>query len=813
MASLLYRLGKASFRHWGRVMLTWLVVLVAVGGFAAAFSKPMVDSFTIPGIPSEEAADLQSELFPDTQDAFDAATVNVVVAAPEGESLLDEPYATATTDLVAALGEGPQAPEALSTEEGRAAVNPVVTLEQQQATGQGGGQGGGGPGQQSQDDPTNAMAAAAAFSPVSADGRIGVITYEFDVDAVTDVDAESQEYVLEAMDTARDSGLTVEANGQGMQEFAPPGGAAELIGVAIAVLVLLITFGSAIAAGLPILGAGVGVGLALTGITAATAFFDLGSTTPTLALMIGLAVAIDYSLFILARYRTELEHYGEENREEALGIAVGTAGSAVVFAGLTVLIALSALAVVRIPFLTSMGLAAAAAVLIAVLVALTLLPALLGMIKSWTFRGQVRRYEPTRDERGRVLNNGVRWARVVGRRPLLAVAVVVIGLGAIAVPLKDLYLAFPTDSTAAPDTTQRQASDLITEGFGPGREAPFSIVVDARDLSADERRQAYTDVATWAAGQDGVVGVFDPAALAAQQAEAQQGQDGAGTDGGAAGQDVGGTSLVLIPSFGPDDERTKDLLDALRDGESDIEQATGTDIGITGLTAITTDVSDRLTGALAPYLAIVVGLAFILLMIVFRSLLVPLTATVGFLLSVLATLGATVLFFQEGALGLFDGQPIVSFMPIFLIGVVFGLAMDYQVFLVTRMREAHAHGASPAAAVVDGFRNSARVVAAAAVIMTAVFAAFMLEDTAIIKMMGFGLASAVVFDAFVVRMVLIPGLMYLLGEKAWYLPRWLDRILPDVDVEGEKLDRPHLAGHYAEDDAAGADSKEPAPTA
>ena len=353
-----------------------------------------------------------------------------------------------------------------------------------------------------------------------------------------------------------------------------------------------------------------------------------------------------------------------------------------------------------------------------------------------------------------------------------------VGHGALALPLKDLYLAFPTDSTKSAETTQRQASDLLADAFGPGREAPFQIVVDGRDLPAAQRTDAFAAVVDWAAEQDGVSAVIDTAALQ-PPAESDQGP-------------AEGTQLLLLPSSGPDDPATKDLLEDLREGESAIESASGTDIGITGLTAITTDVSDRLTGALPLYLAVVVGLAFLLLMIVFRSILVPLTATLGFLLTVLATLGATVAVFQNGAFGIFDGQPIVSFVPIFVIGVVFGLAMDYQVFLVTRMREAHVHGASTHDAVVDGFRNSARVVAAAAVIMTFVFAAFVLEPDPVIKSFGFALAVAVLIDAFVVRMVLIPGLMYLMGEKAWYLPAWLDRLLPNVDVEGEKLERPHL---------------------
>ncbi|WP_300402454.1 MMPL family transporter [Nocardioides sp.] len=786
MATLLYRLGKHAYRRWPFFIAGWLVLMIAVGGFAAAFSKPTTDSFSIPGIPSEEAADLQAELFPGSKDAFDQATVNVVVAAPEGERIDQAPYADAITQLVSDIAAGPEIPEELTSTDGQAAINPVNALEARDASGGNGNANGGGRGANAPPADTDPAVGAAAFAPVSPSGRVGVITFSFDVDTITDVTPETQDAVLAAMDTAAESGLTVAANGQGMGDFSGPGGTAELIGIGLALLVLVLTFGSLVAAGLPIVAAIWGVGLGLAGVTGMSAFFDLSSSAPLLATMIGLAVGIDYSLFILARYRGELDH--TDDRAEAVGRAVGTAGSAVVFAGLTVLIALSALSVVRIPFLTIMGLAAAVTVLLAVLVALTLLPAILGLMKSKAFGGQVRKYRPKREADNKILNNGVRWARLIGRRPLAAVLLVVIGLGALAIPLKDLYLAFPTDSTASPDTTQRQASDLLADAFGPGREAPFQIVVDGRDVAQGQRDGAFADVVAWAEEQDGVSAVIDTAAL----------QDPASAPEGP----VEGTQLLLLPESGPDDPATKDLLQQLRDGEDGIESATGTDIGITGLTAITTDVSDRLTGALPLYLAVVVGLAFLLLMIVFRSILVPLTATFGFLLTVLATLGATVAVFQQGALGIFEGQPIVSFVPIFVIGVVFGLAMDYQVFLVTRIREAHVHGESTADAVVDGFRNSARVVAAAAVIMTFVFAAFILEPDPVIKSFGFALAVAVLVDAFVVRMVLIPGLMYLMGEKAWYLPAWLDRILPDVDVEGEKLERPHLARPRDADDEA-----------
>lgn len=763
MATLFYRLGKSAYRRWPFFIAAWLVALVAVGTVAATMSKPMTDSFSIPGIPSEKAADLQAELFPNVTDAFDEASVNVVVAAPEGHSLDEPSYTKAVDSLVADLRALPQvAPDAPIT-------NPVDAAQsQRQAMLESG--------RQSGTPPDVAKANAAALSPLTPDARVGIISFQYDVETVADVEPATQEALLDVLEAARDNGLTAEANGAGTSAMSEPGASSELIGIAVALVVLLLTFGSLVAAGLPIITAMIGVALGLSGITAMTAFMDIGSSTPMLATMIGLAVGIDYTLFILARYRTELQH--TDDREEAIGVSVGTAGSAVVFAGLTVLIALCALAVVGIPFLTAMGLAAAATVLIAVLVALTLLPALLGMLKSKAFGGQVRKYRPRREPDGHIVNNGVRWARFVGRRPLAVALLVVVGLGALAVPLKDLHLAFPTDSTASVETTQRQASDLMAEAFGPGREGPLLVVVDATDVAEADRSAAIGEVTAWAADQQGVANAQVVA------------MNDAGT----------GAQIMITPTSGPDETATEDLLADLRDGQAGIEAETGTTTGVTGLTAITTDVSERLSDALPVYLAVVIGLAFLLLMVVFRSILVPLTATLGFLLSVLATLGATVAVFQEGAFGLMEGQPIVSFMPIFLIGVVFGLAMDYQVFLVTRIREAHVHGYPMKEAVVDGFRNSARVVSAAAAIMTAVFAAFMLQDEPIVKSMGFALAVAVVFDAFIVRMALIPAVLYLMGDRAWWLPTWLDRLLPNVDVEGESLDRPHLKGRSIEDE-------------
>ncbi|QLQ10315.1 MAG: MMPL family transporter [Nocardioidaceae bacterium] len=772
MASVLYRLGKTAYRRWPLFLLGWLVALVAIGGIATSLSKPMSDQFTMPGIESVEAADLQQELFPQAQ-AVDAATATIVVAAPEGSKLSEDPYATAVATLVADLRALERVPDdlvgPLETAAGmeQAVLAGVDEAEQAAKTAN------------KPFDREAALAAAqaqlAVGTPLSSDGRVGTIGFAFDVPEVTDVTTEMQDEVLAAMDTAREAGLTVEVFGSGMEQYGNEGAAAELIGIALALVILALTFGSLVAAGMPILTAGLGVGLGITGITALTAVLDVPSSTTALASMLGLAVGIDYALFILARFRGELDH--TDDRQEAMGVAVGTAGSAVVFAGLTVIIALVALTVVGIPFLTAMGLGAAGTVTVAVLVALTLLPALLGMLKSKAFGGTFRRYIPKREASGRILNNGVRWARFVGKAPVAWALLVVVVLGALAVPLKDLHLALPSDSTASTETSQRKAADLVTEAFGPGRLAPMVVVVDARDITDPAAQQlAFQQVTAWAAEQDDV----DNAMLASFN------------DNGA---------MVLIqPTYGPEDEKTENLLDALRTGEAAIEADTGVRLGVTGITAIQTDISAKLAGALPVYLAIVIGLAFLLLILVFRSILIPLTATLGFLLSVLATLGATVAIFQNGTFGWFPEQPIISFMPIFLIGIVFGLAMDYQVFLVTRIREAHVHGATFRESVVDGFRNSARVVTAAALIMTSVFAGFILMPDPIIQSMGFALAAAVIFDAFIVRMLLIPALMYLMKEKAWWLPTWLDKILPNVDIEGENLHRPHLADHYRDDE-------------
>ena len=708
MASFLYRLGRFAFRRRWIVVGLWLAILAAALAGAATLSGSTSDTFRIPGTPSQQAIDLLGERFP--QASAGGATARVVFAAPAGQRLTDVNNRAAVEQAVAQLKQSPQ----------------VASVSDPFQTG-----------------------------AVNPDGSVGFVqaTYQVPSAEVTD---QARGVLGRVVDRARAEGLTAEVGGDVLQ-LKPENSATEVIGVAVAAVVLVITFGSLLAAGLPLLTALLGIAIGVGAITAATGFVDLSSTAPILALMLGLAVAIDYALFIVSRYRHELA--AGRDPEEAAGRAVGTAGSAVVFAGLTVVIALAALWVVGVPFLTQMGLAAAGTVAIAVVIALTLLPALLGFV-GWRVVGR-RGRDPEAD--GGKPSFGTRWARAVARRPVAALLIAVIGLGAVAIPALSLRLGMPDDSTAAPASTQRKAYDMLAAGFGPGFNAPLTVVVDA---GAGSAKTAADQVAQKIRGLDDVAAVT-PAVI----------------------NPAGDTAVMtVIPKSGPSTAETQDLVRQIRQQDGTVP---GASIGVTGLTAINIDISDRLGDALLPYLAIVVGLAFVLLTLVFRSLLVPVKATVGFLLSIAATFGAVVAVFQWGwaadLLGVKQTGPIISFLPIFLVGIVFGLAMDYQVFLVTRMREEYVHGSAARQAVVNGFGHGARVVTAAAIIMISVFAGFILSPESIVKSIGFALGVAVLFDAIVVRMTIVPAVMTLLGRAAWWLPRWLDRALPNVDVEGEKL--------------------------
>jgi RND superfamily putative drug exporter len=508
----------------------------------------------------------------------------------------------------------------------------------------------------------------------------------------------------------------------------------------------------------------------MTAITTLASTLGLSDTTGTLATMLGLACGIDYAVFVVFRYREERAN--GHTTEEAAGLAVGTAGSAVVFAGLTVVIALAGLSVVGIPLLTKMGLCAAGAVVLAVLIALTLVPALLGF---WPRAVLSRRYKTTgRRIQGVAGNMGSRWAGFVLRHPWPVLFGTVVGLVVLALPALGLQLGQSGDEAKSTATTQRRAYDDLATAFGPGFNGPLTVVVDLTD--ADHPKAAAATVERRIAAVPGVVSV-SPVRF----------------------NSAGNTALfTAVPAEAPTSQKTVDLVHTIRDDRSTIEAAApGASFEVTGTTALNIDVAQKVSGALIPYLIVVVGLAVLLLLLVFRSIVIPIKAAVGFLLSVLAALGCVVAVFQWGwgasLLGVETTGPIMSLMPIFLVGIVFGLAMDYEVFLVSRIREAYVHGSAAHASIATGFRYSARVVTAAALIMISVFAGFITAGDSMIKMIGFGLAIAVLFDAFVVRMAFVPAVLAILGERISWLPGWLDRLLPNVDIEGESLSRRHPA--------------------
>ncbi|WP_430382682.1 MMPL family transporter [Streptomyces sp. P10-4] len=719
MATFLYKLGRLAFRRRHFVALIWVALLTLAGVGAASAPTAGNTSFSIPGTEAQKAFDLLEQRFPGM--SADGATARVVFKAPQGEKMTDAANKRAVEKTVEELGSGSE----------------VASVA----------------------DPYTGHA-------VSRNGTIAYASVKYKVSGM-ELEDSSRDALKEAAQQARDAGLTVEVGGDALTAT-PETGSSEIIGIAIAAVVLVITFGSLLAAGLPLLTAIIGVGIGVASITALASALDLGSTTSTLATMIGLAVGIDYALFIVSRYRAELAE-GRE-REEAAGRAVGTAGSAVVFAGLTVVIALVGLSVVNIPMLTKMGIAAAGTVAIAVLIALTMIPALLGYagrkVKPAGEKSKLLGGGRTPKNPGRA-NLGTRWASFVVRRPVAVLLLGVLGLGAAAVPAASLELGLPDDGSQPVSTTQRRAYDLLSEGFGPGFNGPLMVVVDAK--GSDDPKAAFTQVGEEIKGLKNVVTVTP-----------------------ATPNKAGDTATItVVPDSKPSSATTEELVHAIRDKGADIAAETDSQVLVTGSTAMNIDVSQKLNDALLPYLALVVGLAFLLLIVVFRSILVPLKAALGFLLSVLAALGAVVAVFQWGWLsGLMNVEetgPVMSMMPIFMVGVVFGLAMDYEVFLVTRMREAYVHGESPSQAVVTGFKHGARVVTAAAVIMIAVFSGFIGSSESMVKMIGFGLAIAVFFDAFIVRMAIVPAVLALLGKRAWWLPQWLDRALPNVDVEGEGL--------------------------
>ena len=763
MGKSLHALGLWAFKNKWWVMSGWLVVIALLGWAALTFIQPTSSSISIPGTNAQKTLDRFNELFPSTG----SQSGRIVIEAPQGKTIQD--YAVQVNELSKKVAEVPEITTSVTPFE-----NP---------------------------------------STLSKDKTIGYITAQIMPEDQA-IKAENITKIQEAINETRKSGLTVESGGDLVnKELGELIGVGEIGGVAIALIVLVITLGSLVAAGLPIIIAILTVGISMAGLFALSEVITIDSTSPALAVMLGLAVGIDYSLFIINRYQTFLKE-GFESREAA-GKSIATAGNAVIFAAITVIIALSSLAVVQIPFMTTMGLAAAATVAMAAIISITLIPALLGLVGLRIFGKKVRKQVQTLQSTHTVHKQAVshktiwyRWGQALlqYRKRILVAALLIITV--MALPISQLQLGLPTDETAAPTSSARKSYDLLTKGFGAGYNGPLLVVVEGLPAVSDTDKAAVREqiLVEYQKQQPMTVMTIEQQQAATQALEAQVetlapyyqlnlvAQRAGEIENVTAAQPIlttdNGTKGVIqiTPSTGPSDSATKELVTYLRkeDTRNKLTQSADVTLGITGSTAIQIDINNKLAAALPVYLAVVVGLSLILLMIAFRSILIPIKATLGFLLSVLAMFGALVAVFQWGWFGVTDATgPIVSFIPIIAIGILFGLAMDYEFFLVSSMQEAYHQKKNAQKAILRGFALGSRVVVAAGLIMISVFAGFFSNHDNTIQAIGFALSVGILVDAFLVRMVIVPIVMSLLGDKAWWLPKWLDKRLPRVSIEGE----------------------------
>jgi RND superfamily putative drug exporter len=728
MSNYLYRLARFAFRRRRLVLAVWLAAAIAAIAMAQVSGGKTNDTFTIPGTEAQNAANVLSAKLP----ALSGGQSTIVFATVNGSAKVTDPVAKAAIE--SALSKLKAVPQVSSV------VDPF--------------QGG----------------------RVSQSGQVALGQVQWSAKP-TDVKDASLAAVKEAMKPVQADGVQVEYNGSVYPGWRTAiSELPELIGLIIAFGILMITFGAFAAAGMPILGAIIGVVTTLMGITAVASVLTIASASTTVALMLGLSCGIDYGLFILSRHRTNL--LNGMTPQESVPLAMGTAGSSVVFAALTVIIALCGLTVVGIPFLTVMGLAAAASVTVALLIALTLLPAMLGFAGTKVAKFTRLPLLGARSERVARLSAadpgspaGAGWARFVVRNRVPVLIGGIALLGVLAIPAATIHLGLPSGASQSAGNTQRKAYDLTTEGFGAGFNGPLLIVAQDVHSPADTRQIA--------AALTKMPDVAQVAPLAAQN----------------------GISLIrLTPKSGPNDPATASLVHTLRDDRAAIEGQTGAHILVGGTTASNIDVSSKLSSALPVFLVVVVGLAFILLTFAFRTILVPIKSILGFLLSMAAALGAQVAMFQWGwgehIFGITPSETI-SFLPIIMLAIIFGLSSDYEVFVVSRIKEEHTKNGDARRAVQRGTGLSARVVTAAAMIMFSIFVAFMFTNDPTIKAIGFSFAAGVFLDAFIVRLTLVPAVMAIIGSRIWYHPRWFARYVPDPDIEGQRLQHKLAEGELA----------------
>ncbi len=730
MTNALYRTGRFAARRPWIVIASWVAVAVVVISASSAFGRDLEDTFEVPGLDSQIATDLLSDAGSDQA----GLTARVVATPADAETTFFE-----STEARAALADVQAAVSSLTNVIGA-------------------------------NDPTGALAegvdTAVESGSISPDGRVALVSLQYPV--MEDLSRDDLEELKDAVDAVREgSPLQIEAGGDLFFSFEEPEGSiGEVIGIVAAVVILLVAFGSLIAMGLPIGMALFGLALGISSMSLLTYLVEIPSWAPQIGSMVGLGVGIDYALFLVTRHR---EFLGRGlTVEESAGRAVATAGQSVIFAGGTVVIAILGLAAAGVPFMTAAGVSTSLIVLIMVVASVTLLPAFLGLAGHWINRLGIHRRNHVSAEVGA---GWERWGRHVSRHAwpyMIGVTVLLVGLTA---PVLALELGFPDEGTQPESRTERRAYDLVAEGFGPGLNGPLVIAVDiSGDASVAE------PLADAVAADEGIADIAPPHVDV----------------------DAGVATLIAYPGTAPQDDATFETVERLR-SEVFPEVLAGTDASahVGGSTANFGDVANRVNDRLPVFIAAVILLSFVLLTLVFRSILVPLKAAVLNLLSIGAAYGVLVMVFQwgwgKGLIGLESTVPIVSFIPMFMFAILFGLSMDYEVFLLSRVREEYVATGDNDGSVIRGLSSTARVITSAALIMISVFSGFVLGDDPITKMFGLGLAVAILVDATIVRVVLVPATMTLMGDANWWLPRWLDRLLPTVDIDGETgLPEPEL---------------------
>ena len=753
-------------------LISYLVALAAVVGVGLSLGGQLNDRFELPDTESKTATDLLSDSGTDTSRLDGGATI--VWSPAEGPAVTEDTAATIVPLLTEVAG----------LESVTCVSNPFDP--QGQNLGSDCPTGGGLDPQAMQAlTPEEQQTLAASFAPISPDGTVAYSTISFTVDENGDLDVSTEDgkAIIDAVKAANSDVIAVGAQGQ-VLEFAgqePP--SSEGIGLLVAIIILLISFGSIVAVGLPIVPALLGLTMGQMGVLLVANFMDVATFAPTLAAMIGLGVGIDYGLFVTNRYRQGLLH-GHDPKQAAME-AVNTAGRAVLFAGTTVIIALLGLFVMGISFFNGLSLAAGVTVFSVMLAALWFLPALLSLLGTKSLALRL----PWGKKPGSMVGHpeGRGWAhygRILQRRPIVPMILALAAVVVLAIPMLSLRQGFADDSGKPEGSSARIAYDLRAEGFGPGINGPFLVVADLSEATSPD---AYGQIIAALNETEGVAGTSPSLEVLPIMGKMSQAAAAAAGEAGASPPQTV-QAIAVYPTTAPQDEATTELLDRLRtETDPAIAEATGAKLYVGGTSAITSDFTDVLQSALPLFLAIVIGLGFLALVLLFHSIVVPLTAAITSLLSFAAAMGITVAVFQwgwlSGPLGVPGTGPIFPFLPIMVFSILFGLSMDYQVFLVTRMQEEWEHTRDNLAAVRRGLAGSGRVVVIAAAIMASVFLAFVPSTNATIKLFGIALASAVLIDAFIVRLILVPSLMSMLGKANWWLPGWLDRILPKVHIE------------------------------